>query len=387
MSTALIDFEQNHQLLLGGYIHEHETKCDSQIPSIISQIIFRFYWSFASFIGIFEGDIAQNSFIQFVSIDISRQDHNTFTTTISQKDHIFQTNRRSAYCLIDNNYLYRTGGEIKPFNQFSYNVSSDQYVSLPKPITERSAHRVVYSSTYNSLYQIGGHDQGGRASLKTVEVYKLNINHDSSQSQSILCKEMNQGRANFGACLYNKGNVDTHIFVAGGWKMETQSALNTAEIYSFENDEWINIENMNKRRTAQTIANWKNRNNGNMVAVGGWNPESQRYVEEYDLYKNKWYMIGQRMNDRHRYYCGVSFCNDSDSVIVVFGDKALPSDDWGMNTLYDWGSVEMYDTRDRIGKWIKVSNIIDAFKFEPKNCKDLLCRAILNVEPRSVSQL
>eukprot|EP01084_Bolivina_argentea_P178256 308136_1 len=374
MSSVLSNFKDKHELVVSGYIHQNE---DLFTPLPIYEIILKFYLSFANFLIIFESNEHNDSFIQFTSIDICNK--NTITKTIKQENHLLKLNRRVAYCVTNNNYLYRTGGEMQSWRNIDmkYDIVNDKCIEFPRMNISRSAHRVLQSNKHNLLFAIGGHKIGNSNDLKSIETVDCN---NLKSGWKLMCKKMNNGRANFGACFYSNNNeIDSHIFVGGGWKVDLQTAINCSEIYSFENDKWIMINDMNIKRTAQRMINWKYRNNGNILSVCGWTDESADNIEEYDIHKNKWYMFGNKMNGKHRYYPGVSFCNNSNSVVVVCGDLGLPTDDWGENSLNDWGIVEYYDSRDCVNKWVLIDNFRNIIRFTQNRCKDLLYRAVLSV--------
>ena len=73
-------------------------------------------------------------------------------------------------------------------------------------------------------------------------------------------------------------------------------------------------------------------------------------------------------------------CGATATLMLVCGDKGLPADDWGHNSLDDWGAVEMFDARDCVNAWVVVDDLHHALGLEPQRCASLMYRAVLEIE-------
>merc|ERR1712228_684950 len=135
--------------------------------------------------------------------------------------------------------------------------------------------------------------------------------------------------------------------------------------------QWMNLRNMNHSHQSPGICQWKERGNTIIVAAGC---RSNRYVEEYDIYKNQWYHLPD-LHEKTETYAAL-FTSNNILFCVTSRRQEISQPSVKRRRLNSSEQrnrsrqiVELYDPRDSKNEWIAVDTIEKYFNlpFDAKN--------------------
>ena len=117
------------------------------------------------------------------------------------------------------------------FNIYEKNLNEAfQIIKIPTEVNsiKNGAQIILTSHRTHNMFVIGGEEKG--------RYLGHNFSYNFLSLSFTPCASMNEAKVNFGA-IYFKENV----FVVGGWK---QFYSKRCEMYSLENNRWIDIPNL-----------------------------------------------------------------------------------------------------------------------------------------------
>eukprot|EP01084_Bolivina_argentea_P057466 104998_1 len=226
---------------------------------------------------------------------------------------------------LSNTEISAVGLKTKACKIFTGNISFDSWVP-------------IYCNKYG-LMVVGGQSVNDET-IANNKICKIRFNNDKFTTQTVT--KLPYSATNPSVCMINDNN-NNKLFVCGGWWNGYN--LSKCYLYSF-NNEWKELKSMNHCHQLGGICVWKER--GNNIIVGGGYTDN-KYVEEYDIHKNKWIDL-PNLNEKHTTYPALITSNNILFCIggVICGDINL-------------GCVEFYDPRDRSNKWIYVDTVQNYF--------------------------
>eukprot|EP01084_Bolivina_argentea_P078924 143232_1 len=139
-----------------------------------------------------------------------------------------------------------------------------------------------------------------------VNVLKWNKNNEKFEWDSNKISAMNKARFNHRAVIFDN---DNKIFVCGG-----NNGIKSAELYSFETNEWINVKSMNYARDCHGCYYDKYRNVIYVLDTYDGHKKCEKYVCE----KNQWYNLPD-LNYTHRWNPVVKMI-DNNNILMITGD-------------------------------------------------------------------
>ena len=186
----------------------------------------------------------------------------------------------------------RKNGCLEVYNSFG--ESLNRYSDLPR---ETSCHCAL--SFDNFVYCLGGAIANGYITTSTAKVYRLNIKAANSQWEEIA--SMSEERCTFGAATWNG-----KLVVAGGYKYNGQTRVNSAELYDPHSNVWKQIASMNDVRSRHALAVADNK----LFAVGGHGvlQDCLSSVEQLDNVDGQWEFV-KSMNEQRRFLAVVTCDN------------------------------------------------------------------------------
>ncbi|KAI6203946.1 hypothetical protein M3Y94_00615400 [Aphelenchoides besseyi] len=196
--------------------------------------------------------------------------------------------------------------------------NSNNLVELPEA---RSYFVAIPMREQRSVVVLGGMNEA----IYFNSSVSFNLNTMEWDQQSIF--PMNESR-----CYVNAVALDeSHILAAGGY--DRMSRHQSAEMFSFEQNEWTAVSSMNLIRSDGAAVEL----NENVYVIGGFNGRScQRSVEFYDPNVDHWFLLGRDMRERRSGVGALSI----HGVLMAVG---------GYNGKKRLSSVEFYDPRE--GLW------------------------------------
>jgi len=278
--------ETERLLLIDGYSRKYKYN-HQYIPIELCKIISKHITFYFDFFIIFEKSV-NDDVNELVCYDLISK------SKIIKNNNLWKRNFGTSYCIYKNktinDYLiYRIGGEnnnIIP--NIQYSIKHDIHIELPFSQIIRQ-----YASTqFNTLYgliTIGGCDSN------YLELSNVEIMNDKKQWKYL--ESMNESRSRCSSTTF-----ENKLFVFGGWKNKT------SEMYSFENNNWINLTEMKNQRRLNGIKYFEM--NKKIILIGGYNNEVCKSFEMFDIVKNEFIEYPQTFEE-HRWRPGISIENNN----------------------------------------------------------------------------
>eukprot|EP01084_Bolivina_argentea_P003571 6717_1 len=180
------------------------------------------------------------------------------------------------------------------------------------------ANSVSFSST-QGLVSIGGiytergafRGFGAYGGVFQLKIGCNNTENSNYQQRWKLLRRMNTGRAHANSTFFRDKNGNEKLFVCGG------DLNGSVEVYSFENNKWINVSNTNVSRECAGIYYHKSEN---LIFLGGGHG-AQNKIECYDMYKNEW-NIFPNTNCNHDFYPNLFIDSFHCNILYIISPKS-----------------------------------------------------------------
>lgn len=261
--------------------------------------------------------------------------------------------------------MFRLEGENTLYHNLCTAVLLETDDTFILPLSSPPIDRCgLLQSKKHGLIAVGGYAYKDSVAFKQCQVLTLKSEHYENNEfdkyddnpfywDKHKIPPMNITRSNQGLYMMEKENK---LFVCGGWTSSSYGDTKSAELYSFDkendiiiddnniNDKWINVDHMNSSHLCHGIIH-DQLNTNNMFIVGGTRLHQSQICEQYDFHKNIWRKCASTIYP-HKWFPALKIKDGS--LLICTGNhyNYNPND-----TTEGWGYSEFLDLRDYSNKW------------------------------------